>query len=140
MLAQHVFGFCEFITVYIFLASIVVFTLRIFQRFATVLINRPWSRHRTFTFRSSQGRLEMVNDHSSSSPYCVVCMQEAEEGDKMRRLTICLHCFHAECIDTWFCEMSTCPLCRAEIPPLPPVKPLLLLFVSAGVLDFFSNK
>ncbi|CAN6898983.1 unnamed protein product [Brassica oleracea] len=130
MLAQSVFTFCEVTTVSIF----VVFSLRLLLRCGT----RPWRRHRTFTFRSSQEKTA-VTDHSSP-PYCAVCMQEAEEGDKMRRLAICSHCFHAACIDTWFCEMSTCPLCRAEIPPLPPVNPLLLLFVSAGVLDLFSNK
>ncbi|KAG2258585.1 hypothetical protein Bca52824_077879 [Brassica carinata] len=130
MIAQSVFSFCEVISVSMF----VVFSLRLLLRFVT----RPWNRHRTFTFRISQG-IKTVDDHSSQL-YCAVCMQEAEEGDKMRRLTICLHCFHADCIDTWFCEMSTCPLCRAESPPLPPVNPLLLLFVSAGVIDLFSNK
>ncbi|CAG7866034.1 unnamed protein product [Brassica rapa] len=130
MLAQSVFTFCEVITVSIF----VVFSLRLLLRFVT----RPWRRHSTFTFRSRQ-EIKTVNDHLSP-PYCAVCMQEAEEGDKMRRLAICSHCFHTDCIDTWFCEMTTCPLCRAEIPPLPPVNPLLLLFVSAGVLDLFSNK
>ncbi|KAF8110783.1 hypothetical protein N665_0079s0097 [Sinapis alba] len=137
MLAQSFSRLCEFITVSIF----VVFSLRLFLRFATFLVSRPWmiSRHRTFTFRSSQG-IETVNDDHSSPLYCVVCMQEAEEGDKMRRLAICSHCFHADCIDLWFGEMSTCPLCRAENPPLPPVDPLLLLFVSAGVIDLFSNK
>lgn len=33
---------------------------------------------------------------------------------KMRRLAICSHSFHADCIDLWFGQMSTCPLCRAE--------------------------
>ncbi|WZY87570.1 hypothetical protein YC2023_044305 [Brassica napus] len=126
MYAQTVFRFCECIT----FSILVVLFLRLFSKLAIFIVTRPWRRYRTFTFRSSQGRTA-VNNHSYSL-YCAVCLQEAEEGDKMRRLTICRHCFHADCIDPWLGEMSsTCPLCRAEVPPLPPVNPLLLLFVSA---------
>ncbi|ESQ44068.1 hypothetical protein EUTSA_v10006444mg [Eutrema salsugineum] len=131
MLAQAVFRFLHIITDFIFIAFVAVFSLRLFLRFAAFLVRRPWRRHRTFT--------AATNDRSSP-PFCAVCLQEAEEGEKMRRLTKCRHCFHAECIDPWLGEMSTCPLCRAEIPPLPPENPLLLLFVPAGVIDLFSNK
>ncbi|CDY42671.1 BnaC04g22350D [Brassica napus] len=125
MYAQTVFRFCECITVSILVVSF----LRLFSKLAIFIVTRPWRRYRTFTFRSSQW-IKAVNKHSSPL-YCAVCLQEAEEGDKMRRLTICRHCFHADCIDPWLGEMSsTCPLCRAEVPPLPPVNPLLLLFYS----------
>lgn len=137
MSAQSVFGFCEFIIVSVLVASVSVFSLRLFLRFATFLVTRPWRRHRTFTVRR-QGKRAWKDQ--SSPQYCAVCLQEAEEGEKMRRLTICRHCFHEDCIDTWLSEMSKCPLCRAEIQPLPPENPLLLLFVPAGVIDLFSNK
>ncbi|KAL0668464.1 hypothetical protein Bca4012_031168 [Brassica carinata] len=115
MYAQTVFRFCECITVSILVVSF----LRLFSKLAIFIVTRPWRRYRTFTFRSSQW-IKAVNKHSSPL-YCAVCLQEAEEGDKMRRLTICRHCFHADCIDPWLGEMSsTCPLCRAEVPPLPP--------------------
>lgn len=130
MLANCVVRICDFITVSLLIAYVAVFTLRLFLRFVTFLVTRPWRRHRTFT---------VVSDHLSP-PYCAVCQQEAEEGEKMRRLTICRHCFHADCIDPWLGEMSTCPLCRAEIPPVPPEYPLLSLFISAGVIDLFRNK
>ncbi|KAJ4905340.1 RING/U-box superfamily protein [Raphanus sativus] len=127
MYSQTLFTFCEFITVSILAASIAVFSHRLFSKLAIFIVTRPWRRYRTFTFRSSQ----WINH--SYPLYCVVCLQEAEEGDKMRRLTICGHCFHADCIDPWLGEISsTCPLCRAEVPPSPPVNPLLLLFVSAN--------
>ncbi|CAN7135021.1 unnamed protein product [Brassica rapa subsp. narinosa] len=130
MYAQTVFRFCECIT----FSILVVLFLRLFSKLAIFIVTRPWRRYRTFTFRSSQGRTA-VNNHSYSL-YCAVCLQEAEEGDKMRRLTICRHCFHADCIDPWLGEMSsTCPLCRAEVPPLPPVNPLLLLEVASLVID-----
>ncbi|CAH8357467.1 unnamed protein product [Eruca vesicaria subsp. sativa] len=130
MYAETVFKFCKYITVSIMVASIVVFSLRLFSKLAIFIVTRPWRRYRTFKFRSSQGKTA-VNKHSYPL-YCVVCLQEPEEGDKMRRLTICRHCFHADCIDPWLGETLTCPLCRAEVPSLPPVNPLLLLFFSAN--------
>ncbi|XP_010469225.1 PREDICTED: putative RING-H2 finger protein ATL36 [Camelina sativa] len=136
MLAQSVFRFSEFITVSVLVASVSILFTRLFLRFAVFLVTRPWRRHRTFTFH----RWRMAAKDHSSPPYCVVCLQEAEEGENMRRLTICRHCFHANCIDTWLGEMSKCPLCRAEIPPLPPENPLLSLFFPAGVIDLFTNK
>lgn len=48
-------------------------------------------------------------------PYCCVCLNEAEDGERLRRLPRCNHCFHVECIDAWFQYRSTCPLCRNEI-------------------------
>ncbi|EOA25200.1 hypothetical protein CARUB_v10018513mg [Capsella rubella] len=94
MLAQSVSGFCELITVSILVASVSIFSTRLFLRFATFIITRPWRRHRTFTV----SRWRMAAKDHSSPPYCVVCLEEAEEGEKMRRLTICRHCFHADCI------------------------------------------
>ncbi|XVF41381.1 hypothetical protein PTKIN_Ptkin01aG0275900 [Pterospermum kingtungense] len=48
-------------------------------------------------------------------PYCCVCLNEAEDGERLRRLPRCKHCFHVDCIDAWFQYRSTCPLCRNEV-------------------------
>nr|XP_010921644.1 RING-H2 finger protein ATL2-like [Elaeis guineensis] len=46
---------------------------------------------------------------------CVVCLNEFEEGEKVRSLPLCGHRFHTECIDMWFHSHATCPLCRAAV-------------------------
>ncbi|XP_040385936.1 RING-H2 finger protein ATL64-like [Oryza brachyantha] len=46
---------------------------------------------------------------------CAVCLAEFEAGEKARALPRCGHRFHVECIDAWFRENSTCPLCRADV-------------------------
>ncbi|KAF0918685.1 hypothetical protein E2562_025811 [Oryza meyeriana var. granulata] len=51
----------------------------------------------------------------SSAGDCAVCLAEFEAGDKARALPRCGHRFHVECIDAWFRENSTCPLCRADV-------------------------
>lgn len=46
---------------------------------------------------------------------CAVCLAEFEHGEEARALPRCGHRFHVECIDAWFRENSTCPLCRADV-------------------------
>ncbi|KAM0951156.1 putative transcription factor C2H2 family [Dioscorea sansibarensis] len=46
---------------------------------------------------------------------CTVCLTEIEEGEKLRILPKCRHGFHVDCIDMWFFNHATCPLCRAVV-------------------------
>ncbi|KAI4377053.1 hypothetical protein MLD38_014744 [Melastoma candidum] len=51
---------------------------------------------------------------------CAVCLSVFEEGDEVRQLPRCMHCFHVGCIDMWLYSHSDCPLCRSLVhaPPL----------------------
>ncbi|XP_068644666.1 RING-H2 finger protein ATL52-like [Aristolochia californica] len=56
---------------------------------------------------------------------CAVCLSEFKEGEDVRLLPECLHCFHVPCIDMWLSSHSSCPLCRtatlvAQSPGLAP--------------------
>jgi hypothetical protein len=46
---------------------------------------------------------------------CVVCLQDFEGEDRLRRLP-CLHSFHERCIFDWLRVSSACPLCRHRLP------------------------
>eukprot|EP00850_Spirogloea_muscicola_P006230 SM000029S10525 [mRNA] locus=s29:582554:583697:+ [translate_table: standard] len=50
---------------------------------------------------------------------CVVCLGDYEEGDSLRRLPLCGHSFHVECIDSWLRSHATCPICRTSLLPPP---------------------
>ncbi|XP_020694714.1 RING-H2 finger protein ATL79-like [Dendrobium catenatum] len=45
---------------------------------------------------------------------CPVCLVEFNDGDGVRKLPECMHCFHVQCIDKWLLLHSSCPVCRAE--------------------------
>ncbi|XP_010524458.1 PREDICTED: RING-H2 finger protein ATL46-like [Tarenaya hassleriana] len=136
MVAESLIRIYESFVDAIVIASVFVFSLRLCFRIASFLASRPWRRHRTFTFRP---RWRNPANDPHPPPCCAVCLRDAAEGEKMRRLTVCGHCFHADCIDTWLSMKSTCPLCRAEVPPLPPANPLLLLIVPYGVIEYITK-
>ncbi len=48
---------------------------------------------------------------------CSVCLGDYEAGEMLRRLPVCTHCFHKECIDPWLAAHQTCPLCRVSLLP-----------------------
>lgn len=50
---------------------------------------------------------------------CAVCINEFQEGEKIRLLPNCLHVFHLDCIDVWLQSNANCPLCRSPITACP---------------------
>lgn len=47
---------------------------------------------------------------------CAICLTELEKGDKCRILPEpCGHLFHLACIDQWFQQSQSCPLCKRSI-------------------------
>ncbi|CAI0382745.1 unnamed protein product [Linum tenue] len=49
---------------------------------------------------------------SSQLLCCSICLQDVEEGDVMRKVPSCGHCFHLECLDKWLVRNGSCPMCR----------------------------
>jgi hypothetical protein len=54
-------------------------------------------------------------DENHTEVKCLVCQFAYEEGDELRKLTKCGHCFHKECIDEWLGSKDTCAFCRKSI-------------------------
>ncbi|XWS74710.1 hypothetical protein CRYUN_Cryun01aG0021100 [Craigia yunnanensis] len=92
----------------LFLSTIIFFAIRLIC--AKFVFN---DRLPVFTFHYNPSKSKV--GATVTVPYCCVCLYEAEEGERLRRLPRCNHCFHVDCIDAWFQYRSTCPLCRNEV-------------------------
>ncbi|RCV21863.1 hypothetical protein SEVIR_4G140700v4 [Setaria viridis] len=46
---------------------------------------------------------------------CSVCLGAVQPGEMVRRLPMCKHLYHVECIDMWLASHATCPMCRSDV-------------------------
>ncbi|CAM0882988.1 unnamed protein product [Alopecurus aequalis] len=46
---------------------------------------------------------------------CSICLGEFAEGEQVKALPRCGHCFHPECVDAWLRSRPSCPLCRGSL-------------------------
>lgn len=51
----------------------------------------------------------------SEDTICVICHNEIEENNIVRKLNNCSHFFHIRCLDTWLSRSTTCPVCRNNL-------------------------
>jgi Ring finger domain len=55
---------------------------------------------------------------STTCTTCSICIDEFEDGERIRLLPNCKHAFHLDCIKPWLTErQSCCPLCKTEALP-----------------------
>ena len=55
------------------------------------------------------------NIHIYEQERCSICNDDFVINEVLRKLNICPHFFHYNCIDTWFIKENTCPYCRFSI-------------------------
>ncbi|KAF8760461.1 hypothetical protein HU200_010083 [Digitaria exilis] len=60
---------------------------------------------------------KVVDTGGEEAAACAVCLGAFGSGEMVRLLPVCLHLYHAECIDPWLLKHSTCPVCRSETDP-----------------------
>ncbi|KAF3679870.1 putative cytochrome 77A2 [Capsicum annuum] len=69
----------------------------------------------------------------TNSQQCIVCLAEYQEKDTLRILPTCGHSFHATCIDIWFQQHSTCPVCRISLRETPEKKRFMQPLFSSAI-------
>ncbi|PQP95219.1 hypothetical protein Pyn_21926 [Prunus yedoensis var. nudiflora] len=63
---------------------------------------------------SCRSRPQSSSHTVTTSPECVICLEEFREGQECRLLATCNHSYHKSCTDQWLAVTeSNCPLCRA---------------------------
>ena len=60
-------------------------------------------------------------EQTDDEPECSICLEgfqadgEQRSKRKVVRFQQCGHFFHGECIDRWFAENTSCPMCRRDV-------------------------
>ncbi|KAK4359690.1 hypothetical protein RND71_021919 [Anisodus tanguticus] len=75
---------------------------------------------------------------SAEDAQCIVCLAEYQEKDALRFLPICGHSFHATCIDIWFQQHSTCPVCRISLRETPEKKRFMQPLFSSAIGSHYA--
>ncbi|XP_020112027.1 E3 ubiquitin-protein ligase ATL6-like [Ananas comosus] len=75
---------------------------------------------------------------SEQDTQCTVCLSEYQEKDVLRLLPYCGHTFHANCIDIWLKQHSTCPVCRVSLRDSPDRKRSMRPLHSAAIRSSYS--
>lgn len=63
----------------------------------------------------------VYREDAGGTDECTICLGAVEDGEVVRALPACGHVFHVPCVDTWLASSSSCPVCRAEVEPPPPM-------------------
>uniref|UniRef100_A0ACD5WYQ4 Uncharacterized protein n=1 Tax=Avena sativa TaxID=4498 RepID=A0ACD5WYQ4_AVESA len=68
-------------------------------------------------FKYSMSVKHNVTGPGEEAATCSVCLGALQLGETVRLLPVCLHLYHADCIDPWLDAHSTCPVCRSDTDP-----------------------
>ena len=54
-------------------------------------------------------------DKSIAEEVCSICCDNFEEKQKVRKMPVCEHRFHKQCIDKWLAKKPICPNCNRNV-------------------------
>ncbi|KNA13014.1 hypothetical protein SOVF_120620 [Spinacia oleracea] len=61
--------------------------------------------------------IQFDEEQRARDSLCCVCLGEFVLKEELRRLPLCKHVFHGDCIRLWLRTNATCPLCRCTVIP-----------------------
>ena len=107
---SSLFGFLYLVSIFIlllfifYLHKVNIFNIRVDRPNCIELSNNVETEAPIFNY-----------DEINNKKECVICLFAFEEGEKCRRMNVCEHVFHKDCIDEWFMVEHHCLPCQNVI-------------------------
>jgi hypothetical protein len=76
-------------------------------------MNIPVNNQVTLTDLNKKSTVSLIKKENEKDK-CAICCENYKENKITRKLD-CTHTFHMQCIDKWFENNNSCPLCRKYI-------------------------
>jgi hypothetical protein len=72
----------------------------------------------SLSLNTIQDKTEVIHYSDIETPgesMCSICRLQFDDNSIIRKIKHCNHYFHINCIDNWFKENKTCPVCRYDL-------------------------
>lgn len=77
---------------------------------------RPLPEKETVIKTADEEQPPIFSNYTTTCTTCSICIEEFENGERIRVLPRCRHGFHYECIKPWLTErQGCCPLCKTSV-------------------------
>jgi hypothetical protein len=77
---------------------------------------KPQAGMNPFKIQALPTRILGVDDPVvNCEQHCPICICDFFEGETVRQLPSCNHCFHQSCIDLWLLRRADCPMCKSSV-------------------------
>lgn len=87
---------------------------------------------------NNNNNCDSSESNSNRWAQCAICLSILQTGDTVKRIPICKHFFHIECITKWLRLHSTCPMCRSSTTSTTMGPPVWLLVSWCFFWDYYA--
>lgn len=72
-------------------------------------------KEKSFTLICIKVKYDSNLEHEYHHNMCLICHEDFQHEEILRKAVMCAHVFHHECIKAWYTKSATCPICKQDL-------------------------